>query len=223
MYFINRSARPLTSGRSTLTIRSKRPARVRALSSMSARLVPARIKIPPAFLALAHPPKRPPRELAPFCSKPSISTRSWLSVDSESMAMALSLPDRLRPMVSISSMKMMHRPSLRAFKKSRFTMAVPTPAHSDEKSDPLSEMKGIPASPAIALAIKVFPVPGGPTRRTPLGMVAPRSRKRSGLLMNSKIWVSSCLASSQPSTSFRRTSFRLVGRNSPAVFTVDRK
>ncbi len=33
--------------------------------------------------------------------------------------------------------------------------------------------EGTPASPAIALASKVFPVPGGPTKRIPLGMRAP--------------------------------------------------
>ena len=30
--------------------------------------------------------------------------------------------------------------------------------------------KGTPASPAIALASKVFPVPGGPTKSAPLGI-----------------------------------------------------
>jgi len=36
--------------------------------------------------------------------------------------------------------------------------------------------KGTPASPAIALANKVFPVPGGPYSRAPLGILAPISR-----------------------------------------------
>lgn len=33
--------------------------------------------------------------------------------------------------------------------------------------------KGTLASPAVALAIKVFPVPGGPPKRIPLGILAP--------------------------------------------------
>ena len=33
------------------------------------------------------------------------------------------------------------------------------------------------ASPATALAIRVFPVPGGPTKRTPLGILPPKSLK----------------------------------------------
>ena len=37
------------------------------------------------------------------------------------------------------------------------------------------EKNGTPASPAIALASNVLPVPGGPTRRTPLGILAPKS------------------------------------------------
>ena len=36
------------------------------------------------------------------------------------------------------------------------------------------------ASPAVALASKVLPVPGGPIRSIPCGMRAPMSRKRSG-------------------------------------------
>ena len=47
--------------------------------------------------------------------------------------------------------------------------------------------KGTPASPATALASSVLPVPGGPTSSTPLGMRAPKDRKRSGYFRNSTI------------------------------------
>ena len=53
------------------------------------------------------------------------------------------------------------------------------------KSEPLTDMNGTPASPATALARRVLPVPGGPTRRMPLGMRAPMSLKRAGVLRKS--------------------------------------
>lgn len=42
-------------------------------------------------------------------------------------------------------------------------------ASTSTKSVPLAAKKGNPASPAMALASKVLPVPGGPWRSTPLG------------------------------------------------------
>lgn len=43
------------------------------------------------------------------------------------------------------------------------------PANISTKSDPAIEMKGTLASPATALASRVFPVPGGPYKRAPWG------------------------------------------------------
>ena len=43
-------------------------------------------------------------------------------------------------------------------------------------------MNGTPASPATARASRVLPVPGGPTSRMPLGILAPISLKRCGRL-----------------------------------------
>ena len=82
-------ARPLRSGRSTVIWRSKRPGRSRAGSRMSGRLVAAIMMM----LSLA--------------SKPSISTRSWLSVCSRSSWPPPRPAPRWRPTASISSMKMM--------------------------------------------------------------------------------------------------------------------
>ena len=50
-------------------------------------------------------------------------------------------------------------------------------AGEDEAKELLTEIEknGTSASPATALAINVLPVPGGPTRRAPLGMDAPIS------------------------------------------------
>mmetsp|Transcript_15880 Transcript_15880/g.44665 ORF Transcript_15880/g.44665 Transcript_15880/m.44665 type:complete len:216 (+) Transcript_15880:1215-1862(+) len=88
------SRRPLTSGRSTGTRRSKRPGRRRAESRMSARLVAARTMTP---------------ELP---SKPSISVRIWLSVCSRSSLPPPPMPPpappaRAPPIASISSINTM--------------------------------------------------------------------------------------------------------------------
>ena len=53
------------------------------------------------------------------------------------------------------------------------TLLAPTPTNISTKSDPEIEKKGTPASPAIALAKRVLPVPGVPTRSAPFGILAP--------------------------------------------------
>ena len=65
--------------------------------------------------------------------------------------------------------------------------------------------KGTPASPAMALAINVFPVPGEPTRRTPLGIRPPSLVNFFGSFRNSTISDNSSLASSTPATSSKVT------------------
>mmetsp|Transcript_11010 Transcript_11010/g.31097 ORF Transcript_11010/g.31097 Transcript_11010/m.31097 type:complete len:230 (+) Transcript_11010:1094-1783(+) len=151
-------SRPLMSGRSIVIWRSKRPGRRRALSSMSGLLVPARTTVPVVV------------------AKPSISTRSWLRVFSRSSFPPAKPPrPRARPMASISSMKMIDGDWARAWAKRSLTLAGPTPTNISMKSEPLMERNGTPASPAVALARRVFPVPGGPTRRAPFGILAPSS------------------------------------------------
>ena len=56
------------------------------------------------------------------------------------------------------------------------------------------------ASPAIAFASRVLPVPGGPTRRTPFGMRPPSLVKDEGFFRNSTISATSSFASSMPAT-----------------------
>jgi len=63
--------------------------------------------------------------------------------------------------------------------------------------------KGTPASPAIAFASKVFPVPGEPTRRTPLGILPPSFVNLFGSLRKSMISWTSVFASSTPATSLK--------------------
>ena len=47
------------------------------------------------------------------------------------------------------------------------TLAGPTPTNISRNSEPEMLRKGTPASPAVAFASKVFPVPGGPDRMAP--------------------------------------------------------
>ena len=108
-------------------------------------------------------------------SKPSISASIWFRVCSRSSCPPPSPAPLLRPMESISSMKMIALPILRALWKRSLTRLAPTPTNISMKSLPVTDKNGTPASPATALAIRVLPVPGGPTSRTPLGMRAPIS------------------------------------------------
>jgi hypothetical protein len=98
-------------------------------------------------------------------------------------------------------MKMMHGAcALPCSNRSRTRLA-PTPTNISTKSEPDIEKNGRPASPATALASSVFPVPGGPTRRAPLGRRPPSFVNFCGSLRNSMISCSSTLASSAPATS----------------------
>ena len=120
--------------------------------------------------------------------KPSISVSSWFRVLSRS-----SLPPiaefllRARPIASISSMKMIHGAfSFACLKRSR-TLDAPTPTNISTKSEPDREKKGTSASPATAFARSVLPVPGGPTKSAPLGILPPSLVYLSGFLRKSTI------------------------------------
>ena len=87
---------------------------------------------------------------------------------------------RARPMASISSMNTMQGAWRRARWKISRTRLAPTPTYISTKSLPAARKKGTPASPATARARRVFPVPGGPKRSTPLGGRTPQARNVSG-------------------------------------------
>ena len=53
------------------------------------------------------------------------------------------------------------------------TLEAPTPTNISTKSEPEIVKNGTLASPAIALASKVLPVPGEPTIKIPLGIFPP--------------------------------------------------
>ncbi len=67
------------------------------------------------------------------------------------------------------------------------------------------EKNGTLASPAIALASSVLPVPGEPTIRTPRGIRPPSFWNLDGSRRNSTSSCTSSLASSQPATSAKVT------------------
>ena len=81
------------------------------------------------------------------------------------------------------------------------TRAAPTPTNISTKSEPEIEKNGTLASPAIALASSVLPVPGEPTISTPRGMRPPSFWNLDGSRRNSTSSLTSSFASSQPATS----------------------
>jgi len=85
------------------------------------------------------------------------------------------------------------------------TRLAPTPTNISTKSEPEMEKKGTPASPAIARAKRVLPVPGEPTSSAPFGIWPPSLAKRPGFFRNSTISSSSSRASSIPATSWNVT------------------
>ena len=55
------------------------------------------------------------------------------------------------------------------------TLAAPAPTNSSTNSEPEMMKNGTSASPATAFDKSVLPVPGGPTSKTPFGILAPIS------------------------------------------------
>ena len=81
------------------------------------------------------------------------------------------------------------------------TRDAPTPTNISTKSEPEIVKNGTFASPAMAFASRVLPVPGGPTIRTPFGILPPSFWKRLGSRRYSTSSPTSSFASSQPATS----------------------
>mmetsp|Transcript_39317 Transcript_39317/g.98426 ORF Transcript_39317/g.98426 Transcript_39317/m.98426 type:complete len:264 (-) Transcript_39317:317-1108(-) len=148
----------LRSGCGNSTLRSRRPGRSRAGSSVSARFV--------AMMTLT----------LTLWSKPSI----WLSSSSRMRCTSLSAPvwasKRLVAMASISSMKMMDGEFSRAIRNTSRTILGPSPRYFCTNSDPTTRMKDAFVCDATARAIIVLPVPGGPKSSTPLGGSMPICR-----------------------------------------------
>lgn len=94
-----------------------------------------------------------------------------------------------------------------AILKTSLTILGPSPKYFWTNSDPTTLMKVASVSPAIALAIIVFPVPGGPYMRIPLGGSIPSFSNNSGCFKGSSIASRiSCFYTSSPPMSEKRIS-----------------
>mmetsp|Transcript_35120 Transcript_35120/g.109758 ORF Transcript_35120/g.109758 Transcript_35120/m.109758 type:complete len:223 (+) Transcript_35120:1276-1944(+) len=155
--------------------------------------------------------------------KPSISTSSWFNVFSLSSLPPENPPFPLaRPTASISSMKTIQGAFILAWLNKSRTREAPTPTNISMKSEPDIEKKGTLASPDIAFASKVLPVPGGPQSSAPLGIFAPRFLNFSGFFRNSTNSTTSTFASLSPATSLKVTlslasPLMIVGRALPTL------
>ena len=181
------ASRSFLSGKSIVTRLSKRPGRKSAGSSTSGLFV--------AAITITWS----------LGSKPSISTRIWLSVCSRSSLPPPIPAPRARPTASISSTKIIDGARFFACSKRSLTREAPTPTNISTNSEPEMEKNGTPASPATARARSVLPVPGLPIRSTPFGMRAPICKNFFGFLRKSTISLSSSLASFAPATSLKVT------------------
>lgn len=73
------------------------------------------------------------------------------------------------PIASTSSKKIMAAFLVQASAKSSLTILAPSPMYFLTNSDPMHLIKQASVQLAIALAVSVLPVPGGPYKRTPFG------------------------------------------------------
>lgn len=167
-------------GRFTSILRSKRPGRSTASSIRSYLLV------------------APMTTTLSLLMNPSISVNSQLIVAWLSKFVAFSIRLRFVANDSISSMNSIHGELSRAYQKRSRTRFGPTPMYTSMNSDPEADMKFTLDSPAVALARRVLPVPGGPQISTPRGSRAPKAVYLSGFLKQSITSCSEFFASSQP-------------------------
>ena len=142
-WIFNISSLPLASGTAIVICLSNLPGLNNALSSISGLFVAANTII------------------VSLVSNPSISTNSWFSVWLFSDSAPLP-PVLLAPTASISSINTIQGDTFLAFSNSFLTLEAPSPANISINSEPLIDINGTPASPAMAFAINVLPVPGFP-------------------------------------------------------------
>jgi hypothetical protein len=91
-----------------------------------------------------------------------------------------------------------------ALLKRSLTREAHTHTNISTNSEPDMLRNGTFDSHAMALASMVFHVPGGPTRRVPLGIFAPISLNFFGFFRNCTISESSSFSSSAPATFLKR-------------------
>ena len=158
---------PFISGKGTTTCLSNLPG-LKSAGSRTSGLFVAAIMIIPSL-----------------ASNPSISTSNWLRVCSLSSWPPPRPAPRCLPTASISSIKTMQGDCLLACSNISLTLEAPTPTNISTKSEPDIEKNGTFASPAIALASKVLPVPGEPTIKIPRGIFPPNFWNFDGSLRKS--------------------------------------
>src|ERR1700755_2601317 len=95
-------------------------------------------------------------------------------------------------------MKMMQGACFFACSNMSRTRDAPTPTNISTKSEPEMVKNGTLASPAMARARRVLPVPGEPTMSTPFGILPPSFWNLPGSFKKSTISTTSCLASFTP-------------------------
>ena len=120
-------------------------------------------------------------------------------------------------MASISSIKIIEGDFCAACLNKSLTLEAPTPTNISTKSDPDKEKKGTSASPATAFASNVLPVPGGPTKSAPFGILPPNAVYFSGFFKKSTISCTSSLAPSKPAT-FSKVVLTLVSLSNNLAF-----
>ena len=140
-----------------------------------------------------------------FGSKPSISTSIWFRVCSLSSFPPPTPVPLTLPTASISSTNIIAGAEAFAILNKSLTRLAPTPTNISTNSEPEIEKNATPASPATALAKSVFPVPGAPISKIPLGIFAPISKNFFGFFKKSTTSLSSSLASLAPATSAKVT------------------
>merc|ERR1719369_2604121 len=153
---------PSRSGKLNSTFLSNLPGLIRAGSKVSGLLVAIRTLI------------------FPRGSNPS----NWLINSNMVLWTSLSPPapssNLAPPTASISSKKMRQAFLVLAISNNSLTILAPSPTYFCTNSDPITLMKQASVLLATALAHKVFPVPGGPYNKHPLGGSIPRLTNLSG-------------------------------------------
>ena len=104
---------------------------------------------------------------------PSISTSKLLRVDPCSLCPPNPPPVLFLPIASISSINIIDGEFFLAKLNNSLILFAPTPTYISIKSEPLTEINDDLVSPANAFANSVLPVPGGPDRSNPLGILKP--------------------------------------------------
>ena len=148
-----------------------------------------------------------------FGVNPSISTKIWFRVCSLSSCEPITPTDLILPIASISSINIIEGEFFLAVLKRSLTLLAPTPTSISINSLPAIEKNGAFASPAKARAISVLPVPLGPTKRTPLGVLAPSAIYFWGWRKKSTTSDNSCFASSTTATSAKVTFGRFLAKS----------